>query len=113
MIVHVLCINVQELLTIYRHLPFPIPIPKATSNHDMTIHQSILNQQLSPSDFKEIFHQADIAFPIVEEALFVSRQEKGAKIAMTMWFIDKRDRVLEHKHKHCKWEDYSYASVQM
>ena len=48
--------------------------------------------------------------------MVVSRQEKGAKITMRrtpMWFIDKKDRVLEHKHKHCKWEDYSYASVQM
>ena len=74
MIVHLPCINVQEFLTIYRHLPFPIS--KASSNHNMTICQLTLNQHLSPADFSAILNQWDISFPIVEEALFVSDEHK-------------------------------------
>jgi hypothetical protein len=46
-ILHVPCINAQELMTIYRDLSFPIPLPQAISNHDMNFRQSIEIEQLS------------------------------------------------------------------
>jgi hypothetical protein len=58
-ILHVSCINVEDLFTIYRHLSFPIPIPQASSNQDMTIRQSTLNENLSDTYFSEIFSQSD------------------------------------------------------
>ena len=71
-ILHVPCVNKDEIMKVYRHLPFPIPIPKQILHHDMTIRQSMLSNQLSNNDFNEIFNQSDLSFPAVEEALFIT-----------------------------------------
>jgi hypothetical protein len=71
-ILHLPCINVQELMKIYRHLSFPIILPQAINNHGMTIRQSIENEQHSKSDFAEIFDQSDLSFPSDHEALFIT-----------------------------------------
>jgi hypothetical protein len=39
--VHVPCIKTRSLLTIYRYLPFPIPIPFKPKAHDFTINHSL------------------------------------------------------------------------
>ena len=41
-ILHVPCVNKDEIMKVYWHLPFPIPIPKQILHHDMTIRQSML-----------------------------------------------------------------------
>jgi hypothetical protein len=66
-ILHIPCINVQELMTIYRHLPILIPLLQVLSNHDMTIRQSIENEKLSESNFEEIYNQSDEALFITDE----------------------------------------------
>ena len=71
-ILHVPCVNKDEIMKVYRHLPFPIPIPKQILHHDMTIRQSMLSNQLSNNDFNEFFNQSDLSFPAVEEALFIT-----------------------------------------
>jgi hypothetical protein len=53
-ILHVPFIIVQDLMTMCRHLSFPIPLPKALRNHDRTIRQSIEIENLSGTDFSEI-----------------------------------------------------------
>jgi hypothetical protein len=65
--------NVQDLLTIYR---LPITFPEASSNHDMTIQQFILNENLSETDFSEIFILSDLFFPINDKALFITDEHE-------------------------------------
>ena len=71
LILHVPCINQNEMLTIYKHAPFPMPLPKQLTYHDMTIKQAIFADQLSDTDYKDIFNQSDLSFEAVEQALFV------------------------------------------
>jgi hypothetical protein len=71
LILHVPCINQNEMLTIYKHVPFPMPLPKQLTYHDMTIKQAIFADQLSDTDYKDIFNQSDLSFEAVEQALFV------------------------------------------
>ena len=40
-IVHVPCIKIKELLKIYKHLSFRIPLPMTTPGHDLTIRQAM------------------------------------------------------------------------
>jgi hypothetical protein len=49
--------------TIYRYLPFSMPIPIFPKAHDLTIAQSLSNQ---------IFNKNDLDYPQEPEALFVS-----------------------------------------
>jgi hypothetical protein len=55
---------------------FPIPLPQALSNHDMTILQLIENKQLSESDFAEIFNQSDLSLLSNNEALFITDEHE-------------------------------------
>ena len=57
-ILHVSCLNKDEIMKVYRHLPFPIHIPKQILHHNMTIRQSMLSNQLSNNDYNEIFNQS-------------------------------------------------------
>jgi hypothetical protein len=70
-ILHVPCVNVQNMLTNHRLLPFPIPIPKQLIHYDMTIKQSILASELSVRDLANIFDQNNLDFKPEEKALFI------------------------------------------
>ena len=72
--VHVPCIKTRKLLTIYRYLPFPIPIPFTPKSHDLTISQSLKFQelQLSKANYEDIFDQKDLDHPQIPEALFIT-----------------------------------------
>ena len=72
-IVHVPCIKIKQLFTIYRYLSFPIPIPVAPPANDLTIGQ-VFNVQ----NFKRINESAldkilddQLNYPPVQEALFI------------------------------------------
>jgi hypothetical protein len=72
-LVHVPCIKTRSLLTIYRYLPFPIPIPFQPKSHDFTINHSLKfhDASLSKANYGEIFDN-DLNFPQHQEALFVT-----------------------------------------
>ena len=72
--VHVPCIKTRKLLTIYRYLPFPIPIPFTPKSHDLTISQSLKFQELhlSKTNYEDIFDQEDLDHPQIPEALFIT-----------------------------------------
>jgi hypothetical protein len=72
-LVHVPCIKTRSLLTIYRYLPFPIPIPFQSKSHDFTINhsQNFQESSLSKANYGEIFDN-DLNFPQHQEALFVT-----------------------------------------
>ena len=72
-LVHVPCIKTKSLLTIYRYLPFPIPLPFQTKAHDLTINHSLQFQEtlLSKANYDELFDN-ELKFPQHQEALFVT-----------------------------------------
>ena len=72
-LVHVPCIKTRSLLTIYRYLPFPIPIPYTPKAHDFTINHSLKFQEssLSKTNYDELFDN-ELNFPQHQEALFVT-----------------------------------------
>jgi hypothetical protein len=72
-LVHVPCIKTKSLLTIYRYLPFPIPIPFKPKAHDFTINHSLKFQEssLSKANYDELFDD-ELNFPQHQEALFVT-----------------------------------------
>ena len=69
---HVPCIK-NDLLKIYRYLPFPIPLPFTPKSHDLTIRQSLTLQtlQFSQLDLDSIFDQNNLDFPQYPEAIFI------------------------------------------
>ena len=71
--VHVPCIKSRSLLTIYRYLPFPIPLPIQPKGHDFTIKHSLQFQEssLTKAKYDEIF-DTELNFPQHQEALFVT-----------------------------------------
>ena len=71
-ILHVPGTKEIDLLTIYRYLPFPMPIPILPKAHVLTIAQSLSNQDFSQSALEQIFNQNDLAYPQEPEALFVA-----------------------------------------
>ena len=78
---HVPCIK-NDLLKIYRYLPFPIPLPFTPKSHDLTIRQSLTLQTLhfSQHDLDSIFDQNNLDFPQYPEALFI--EDKADLIAI-------------------------------
>jgi hypothetical protein len=52
-----------DLLTIYRYPPFQIPIPIFPKAHDLTIAQSLANQQFSQSALDQILYQNALDYP--------------------------------------------------
>ena len=74
-IVHVPCIKIKELLKIYKHLSFPIPLPMTTPGHDLTIRQAmdIQNfQNFTEGQLDNIFDMNNLEYEPVPEALFIS-----------------------------------------
>ena len=71
-ILHVLCLNKDEIMKVYRQLPFPIPIPKQILHHDIAIPRSMLSNQISSNDSREIFNQSDLPFPTVKESMLIT-----------------------------------------
>lgn len=74
-IVHVPCIKIKELLKIYKHLSFPIPLPITPPTHDLTIRQAIQIdnfQNFTEKQLDNIFDQNDLDYTPVPEALFIS-----------------------------------------
>jgi hypothetical protein len=72
-LVHVQCIKTKSLLTIYRYLPFPIPLTFQPKAPDFTINHSLKFQEasLSKANHDELFDN-DLKFPQHQEALFVT-----------------------------------------
>ena len=79
-IVHVPCTKTSELLSIYRYLPTPFPIPILPHAHDLTIAQSLALPELSISTLDQIFDQNDLDYQQLPEALFI--QEPSELIAI-------------------------------
>ena len=71
-ILHVPGTKEIDLLTIYRYLPFPMPIPMLPKTHDITIGQSLSNQNFSQAQLEQLFDQNDLDYPQEPEALFVT-----------------------------------------
>jgi hypothetical protein len=42
----------------------------------MTIQHSILNENLSKTDYSDIFNQSDLSFPVNDEALFITDEHE-------------------------------------
>jgi hypothetical protein len=59
------------LLNIHGLLPFPIPLPKQLTHHDITNKQSILASEISVRELASIFDQNDLDFKSEEKALFI------------------------------------------
>ena len=70
-IVHVPCSKFSDLLTIYRYLPSPIPIPILPHSHDITIAQSLALPKLNVQTLDQLFDQNDLDHQQVPEALFI------------------------------------------
>jgi hypothetical protein len=74
-IVHVPCIKIKELLKIYKHLSFPIPLPMTTPGHDLTIRQAMdieHFQNFTEGQLDGIFDMNNLDYEPVPEALFIS-----------------------------------------
>ena len=56
-IVHVLCTKTSELLSIFRYLPTPFPIPILPHAHDLTIAQSLALPLLNDKTLDRPHHQ--------------------------------------------------------
>ena len=79
-IVQVPCTKTSELLSIYRYLPTPFPIPILPHSRDLTIARSLALPQLSRSTLDQIFDQNDLDYQQLLEALFI--QEPSDLIAI-------------------------------
>ena len=71
-LVHVPCTKLTSLLTIYRYLPFPIPIPILPKSHDFTIGQSLALPRINETVLDQIFDQNDLDYVQTPEALFIT-----------------------------------------
>ena len=72
---HVPCIKTQELLSIYKYLPFPIALPFTPRAHDMTIRQAIDRQFMYNAPQQQldaIFDQNNLDYAQYPEALFIT-----------------------------------------
>ena len=72
-IVPVPCIKIKELLKIYKHLSFPIPLPLITPVHGVLQAMNIKDfQNFTEQQLDNIFDMNKLDYEPVPEALFIS-----------------------------------------
>ena len=72
-LVHVPCVKPNSLLTIFKYVPFPFPLPNTTTKSDLSIAHSVNLHQLTLEEAIGVF-QNNTSYDTNSEALFVSEE---------------------------------------
>ena len=95
---HVPCINKDQMLTIYKYIPFPYPLPKAVTQQNVTIAESLEQSTSNPGPSSQNPTENDVvdSLVIIPEAELIAIGKNNKYKILTQGDLDnciKRNRV--------------------